>query len=189
MQLIKLTVEDFSTYLSEKYHQNFEFSAHGIDVWSSRYDTAIFKDSSGSKFQVRHADDGYTDNYTTVLYDNEIESRFCSAIQYECKVYANTRTYFSGANEIIDSFEKYLDCMPAMSMRVYVKEKDINNEIANQLVNTFPDSLVTCVVTVVGEDLYNDIDRNSETPKAKDILDMYTFSMKNGQIVRKSWEG
>ena len=74
-------------------------------------------------------------------------------------------------------------------MRVYVKEKDINNELANQMVNVFPDSLVTCVVTVIGEDLYCDIDRNSETPKPKDIIDMYSFSMKNGQFVRKNWEG
>ena len=124
-----------------------------------------------------------------MLFDNEIESRFCSAIQYECKLFANTRTFFSGENETYVNFENYLDCMPAISMRVYVKEKDINNELANQIVNIFPNSQVICVVTVVGEDLFNDIDRNSETPKAKEIIDMYTFSMKNGQIIRKSWEG
>ena len=189
MQLIKLTVEDFSTYLSEKYHQNFEFSAHGIDAWYSRFDTAIFKDEAGNRFQVRHSVDGYTDNYTTVLFDGKIEECFQSAIKTDCKVFANTRTFYSGATEIFSDFEDYLDNAPAISLQVYVKEKDMNNEIANQVLNVIPDSRVTCVVTVVSEDLFRDIDRNSETPKGKNVVDMYTFSMKNGQIVRKSWEG
>ena len=189
MQLIKLTVEDFSTYLSEKYHQNFEFTAHGIDAWSSRFDTAIFKDEAGNKFQVRHAEDGYTDNYTTVLFDKKIEECFQSAINSECKVFANTRTFYSGSTEFFSDLENYLDSAPAISLQVYVKEKDKNNEIAEQVLNVIPDSRVTCVVTVVGEDLFHDINRNSETPKGKNVLDMYTFSMKNGQIVRQSWEG
>lgn len=189
MQLIKLTVEDFSTYLSEKYHQNFEFSAHGIDAWYSRFDTAIFQDEAGNRFQVRHADDGYTDNYTTVLFDRKIEEAFQSAIKSECKVFANTRTFFSGATEIYSNYEDYLSNAPAISLQVYVKEKDINNEIVNQILNVIPDSRVTCVVTVVGEELFSDINRNSETPKGKNVLDMYTFSMKNGHTVRQSWEG
>ena len=119
----------------------------------------------------------------------DYEECFQSAIKADCKVFANTRTFYSGATEIFSDFEDYLDNAPAISLQVYVKEKDMNNEIAKQVVNVIPDSRVTCVVTVVGDDLFSDIDRNSETPKGKNVIDMYTFSVKNGQIVRQSWEG
>lgn len=189
MQLKQLTVEDFSTYLTEKYHQSFVFFQQGIDAWSSRYSTAIFKNAGGEKFQVRYSEDGFIDNFATLLFDKDIEERFMSAISCECKLFANTRTFYSGANELFSDCDDYLASTPAISIRVYVKEKDINSQLMNQMLKVIPDSLVTCTVTVVADGLYADIDRNSETPKGDKVLDRYSFSLKNGNIVNQSWEG
>ena len=189
MQIKRITVEDFLTYLSEKYQKSFEFHANGIDAWYSKYSTAIFRDSNGKRFQVRYSPEGFTDNYATVLFDEEIEKFFATAIQYECKLYANTRTFFSGADQLFSDYEDYLDNSPIISVSLFIKDENIRDSLVEQMRSIVPHSLVSCVVTVLNEELYRCVKRNSETPVGDGVIDVYSFSLENGDVVCQSWEG
>ena len=189
MQIKKITVDDFLKYLSEKYEKSFEFHANGIDAWYSKRSTAIFKDPDGKKFQVRYSAEGFSDNYTTVLFDEEIEKHLASAIQYECKLFANTRTFFSGADQLFSDYEDYLEDSPIISVRLYVKEENIRDSLVERMVTIFPHSLVSCVVHVLDEELYRSMKRDTETPVGDGVIDVYSFSLENGDVVCQSWEG
>lgn len=188
MRAARITVDNYLAYLSEKYHKTFALASQESAAWCSVYSTALFKDEEDNFFQVRHSKDGFCDSYNAIIFDKEIQNRFENAIRQKCKVYVNTSSYFSYVDGIFPSCDAYLSQQPVLTVKVYLQEDGIQDEISSQMIGVVPESMILSVLYIVDEETFQNLENSEQTPKRDDSIKSYSFMIVNDIVNTKSWE-
>ncbi len=181
------------SYLEDKYDDDFTYIGNGDDLWSDKQTTSIYEDKNGKEFSVEEYRGDYIDNYSSVLYDGEIQAELQALYGNDYKVFFSSVGAFFSENRHFDSSNDYLKSCSPVSVEIVVQQAKDYDEIVETLLRYINDTqsmntYYSAVIYDLNANAYDNISSYGDEILPSDIESYGSFSIKNGQIEDKSWE-
>ena len=149
----KVSTNDIDTYLKDKYNNDFTYLSNGNDPWNATTNTYKYSDSK-NVFQVQVTAEHIADNYNSVLFDSEIQKYINSSIRTRCKIYVYTEGEFLGKSGKFDNYNEYVENCSVISLAVYSTDKEVKNQLSDELSELLPDTTLNVVFKVISSDSF-----------------------------------
>lgn len=169
---------EITNYLQDKYNKNFTFVGEGDDVWSSNTITKIYSDNNKNEFKIKINDDYLSDNYYSVIYDEEISKYYQNEFTSSYKVFVSSESYYTNNSKSYTNVNEYIDDIVGLNVSIYTTDNNIETTKNKLDKIIFNGNYVSGVIYVVSnDDFVNITDYNNNSI---DILNSEPFSFTNG---------
>ena len=169
---------EITNYLQNKYNKDFTFVGEGDDVWSSNTITKIYSDNKKNEFKIKINDNYLSDNYYSVIYDEEISKYYQNEFTSNYKVFVSSESYYTNNSKSYANVNEYIDDIVGLNISIYTTDDNIETTKNKLDEIIFNSNYVSGVIYVISNDDFVNI--NDNINNSIDILNSEPFSFTNG---------
>lgn len=173
-------------YLNNRYQKEFTYVSKGDKKAYDNTDCYVFQDAEGRKFVVKDHKYNYADNYSAILYDEEITESFQGLFKESVKIFVNTQSVFFNDNAEYSTYKEYMECCSVINATVCITKDTDYDTVAEQICNNAGESAMSAVIHIVKRDSIDEM--YSEDIDKENIIESSSFWIESGKIWNAEWK-
>ena len=175
--------DEAKAYLENKYHLSFEYVEDELE--ESNVTFKKFKDADENTLKVACTigDDNvvsFSDNYYSVLYDEEIQKSITEKLGTDCRVFVDTSAYMFTDGSLFVNYNEYLDKCTSFGVTVFTKDSAKELGENEYWLNSGKDLSVR--ILTVSDKAYGLSDEEIKEVPITEISEQKNFMIQNGQM-------